>query len=176
MGLPLCGGEEKAMAKKEDKTNVMRLLDKAKVAYTAREYDHADGAIDGEAVAKKLGQDPARVFKTLVTRGASRNYYVFVVPVRAELDLKKAAKSVGEKSVEMIHVAEINKVTGYIRGGCSPLGMKKAYPTRIDASASGFDTIMVSAGRIGAQIELAPADLVRLSGAETADLVRAQAR
>ena len=116
------------------------------------------------------------MFKTLVTRGASRNYYVFVVPVCAELDLKKAAKSVGEKSVEMIHVADINKVTGYIRGGCSPLGMKKAYPTRIDASALGFDTIMVSAGRIGAQIELAPADLARLSGAETADLVRAQAR
>ena len=176
MGLPLRGGEEKAMAKKEDKTNVMRLLDKAKAAYTAHEYDHSDGAIDGEAVAKKLGQDPARVFKTLVTRGASCNYYVFVVPVCAELDLKKAAKSVGEKSVEMIHVADINKVTGYIRGGCSPLGMKKAYPTRIDASALGFDTIMVSAGRIGAQIELAPADLARLSGAEAADLVRAQAR
>lgn len=148
----------------------MRLLDRAHVAYTAHSYDHGDGAIDGMSVAAKLGQDPARVCKTLVTQGADRNYYVFVLPVCAELDLKKAAKSVGAKSVAMIPVAEINRVTGYIRGGCSPLGMKKAYRTVIDASVQTLATVCVSAGRIGAQIELAPEALARCAGASFADL------
>ena len=140
----------------EFKTNVMRMLDKEKVPYTPHTYDHGDGAIDGASVAAKMGQDPARVFKTLVTQGAGKSYFVFVVPVLAELDLKKAAKSVGEKSVAMLHVADINKVTGYVRGGCSPLGMKKAYRTVFDRSALAGASIIVSGGRIGYQIELAP--------------------
>lgn len=158
------------MAKKEEKTNVMRLLDREKVAYQAHAYDHSDGVIDGAGVARKLGQDPARVFKTLVTRGASGSYVVFCLPVERELDMKKAARAAGEKSVSMIAVAEINKVTGYIRGGCSPLGMKKQYATFFDASVQGLETVMVSAGRVGFQIEAAPADLLRLTGASTADL------
>ena len=151
----------------EFKTNVMRMLDKEKVPYTPHTYDHGDGAIDGASVAAKMGQDPARVFKTLVTQGAGKSYFVFVVPVLAELDLKKAAKSVGEKSVAMLHVADINKVTGYVRGGCSPLGMKKAYRTVFDRSALAG----VSGGRIGYQIELAPEELIRLARADTADII-----
>lgn len=112
---------------KEAKTNAMRILERAKVAYTAHEYPHEEGvAVDGIHVAQSLGEDPACVYKTLVTQGASRNYFVFVIPVAAELDLKAAARSVGEKSVAMIHVADINKVTGYVRGGCSPVGMKSS--------------------------------------------------
>ena len=153
----------------EFKTNVMRMLDKEKVPYTPHTYDHGDGAIDGASVAAKMGQDPARVFKTLVTQGAGKSYFVFVVPVLAELDLKKAAKSVGEKSVAMLHVADINKVTGYVRGGCSPLGMKKAYRTVFDRSALAGASIIVSGGRIGYQIELAPEELIRLARADTAD-------
>ena len=115
---------------KEAKTNAMRILERAKVAYTAHEYPHEEGvAVDGVTVAASMGEDPACVYKTLVTQGASRNYFVFVIPVAAELDLKAAARSVGEKSVAMIHVADINKVTGYVRGGCSPVGMKKQYTT-----------------------------------------------
>ena len=115
---------------KEAKTNAMRILERAKVAYTAHEYPHEEGvAVDGIHVAQSMGEDPACVYKTLVTQGASRNYFVFVIPVAAELDLKAAARSVGEKSVAMIHVADINKVTGYVRGGCSPVGMKKQYVT-----------------------------------------------
>ena len=115
-------------------------------------------------MARKLGQDPARVFKTLVTRTASGGFAVFCLPVERELDLKRAAKAVGEKSVAMIHVAEINKITGYIRGGCSPLGMKKRFPTVFDESAKEQPTIMVSAGKIGFQVELAPDALCRLAG------------
>ena len=158
------------MAKKEEKTNVMRLLEKAQVPYTAHTYDHADGVIDGVGVARKLQQDPERVFKTLVTKGASGQYTVFCVPVQEELDLKKAARVAGEKSVEMIHVADINKVTGYIRGGCSPLGMKKRYLTVMDESILKYNTVMVSAGKIGFQIELAPVDLLRLSAAKTGQI------
>lgn len=154
----------------EFKTNVMRILDKAKITYTAHTYDHSDGAIDGAAVAEKLGQNPEQVFKTLVTKGAGRDYYVFVVPVLKELDLKKAARSVGEKHVEMIHVKDINKVTGYIRGGCSPIGMKKQFMTVFDESAESIETIIVSAGKIGYQIELAPKDLIELVGAKTAEI------
>ena len=154
----------------EFKTNVMRILDKAKITYKAHTYDHSDGAIDGAAVAEKMGQNPEQVFKTLVTKGAGRDYYVFVVPVLKELDLKRAAKSVGDKHVEMIHVKDINKVTGYIRGGCSPIGMKKQFVTVFDKSAENIETIIVSAGKIGYQIELAPKDLIELVGAKTAEI------
>ena len=157
---------------KEAKTNAMRMLERAKVAYTSHEYPHEEGqAVDGANVARLTGQDPARVFKTLVTQGADRNYYVFVVPVLAELDLKKAAKAAGVKSVAMIHVADINKVTGYIRGGCSPVGMKKQFPTVFHATAADLPAIMVSAGRIGHQVQCDPQALLALLGAKTADII-----
>ena len=156
---------------KEAKTNAMRLLEKGKGAYTAHAYPHEEGvAVDGVTVAQSMGEDPACVFKTLVTQGASRNYFVFVIPVAAELDLKAAARSVGEKSVAMIHVADINKVTGYIRGGCSPVGMKKQYVTVFDASALQQEKLYVSAGRIGLQVCCAPAALIRAARASTAAL------
>ena len=155
----------------EFKTNVMRMLDKEKVPYTPHTYDHGDGAIDGASVAAKMGQDPARVFKTLVTQGAGKSYFVFVVPVLAELDLKKAAKSVGEKSVAMLHVADINKVTGYVRGGCSPEGMKKQYTTVFDESVLAQEKVYVSGGRIGTQVCCAPADLIRAARATTAKII-----
>ena len=151
------------MAKKEEKTNVMRLLTAAKIPFAAHYYDHEDGQIDGAAVARKLGQPPERVFKTLVTRGtgkSAKNYYVFVIPVEQELDLKAAAKAAGEKAIEMIHVSELLALTGYIRGGCSPVGMKKPFPTFFDQSAAAQPTIMVSAGRIGTQVEVEPGLLV----------------
>ena len=158
---------------KEAKTNAMRFLEKEKVAYTAHEYPHEEGvAVDGVTVARSMGEDPACVFKTLVTQGASRNYFVFVIPVAAELDLKAAARSVGEKSVAMIHVADINKVTGYIRGGCSPVGMKKQYVTVFDESALAREKIYVSAGRIGLQGCCAPAGLIRAGRARTAPPTR----
>lgn len=156
----------------EFKTNVMRMLDKEKVPYTPHTYDHGDGAIDGASVAAKMGQDPARVFKTLVTQGAGKSYFVFVVPVLAELDLKKAAKAAGVKSVAMIHVADINKVTGYIRGGCSPVGMKKQFVTVYDESCLNQQTILVSGGRIGTQIECAPADLIKVTRGKTAAITQ----
>lgn len=156
----------------QDKTNVMRLLDRAKIAYTPHYYDHQDGAIDGVAVAHKLGQPLEQVFKTLVTRGSGRNFYVFVIPVAEELDLKAAAKACGEKSVEMIHVKELLALTGYIRGGCSPMGMKKLFPTFLDESAREQQTIMVSAGKIGTQVELSPADLTTYIGAKFALLTK----
>ena len=157
------------MAKKEDKTNVMRILDQKKISYRHYVYENKDGKIDGVAVAKKLGQPIERVFKTLVTKGG-KEYYVFVVPVAQELDLKVAARSVGAKSIEMIHVKEINALTGYIRGGCSPIGMKKQFQTVLDESAMSQETIIVSGGRIGTQVELAPSDLVRLIGAKAAPI------
>ncbi|MCI6640403.1 MAG: Cys-tRNA(Pro) deacylase [Pygmaiobacter massiliensis] len=160
------------MAKKEQKTNVMRLLEKEKVAYIAHEYPHEDGVIDGVGVAAKLGQPVECVFKTLVTRSARGGFFVFCIPVAKELDLKKAARAVGEKSISMIHVAEINQVTGYIRGGCSPLGMKKKYPTVLDQSAQEREHIMVSAGKIGFQVELCPKQLARLAGATFAPLTQ----
>ena len=160
------------MAKqKEEKTNVMRVLEQKEISYTPHTYEHEEGvAVDGVSVARSLGQDPEAVFKTLVARGASKNIYVFVIPVAENLDLKKAAKAVGEKSIEMVHVKEINTLTGYIRGGCSPVGMKKQYPTVFDETAEILDSIMVSAGKIGFQVELAPAVLMGLVGATTADL------
>ena len=150
----------------------MRILDAEGIRYRSFAYENKDGKIDGLAVAQKLGQDVKKVYKTLVTRGSSGGYFVFVVPVAEELNLKAAAKSVGEKSVAMIHVAEINRVTGYIRGGCSPVGMKKPYRTVIDRSCEGLDTMLVSGGRIGAQVELAPSDLIRLTGAGTAPIIQ----
>ena len=154
----------------EQKTNVMRVLEQKKIAYTPHEDPHGAEAVDGLTVARMTGQDPARVFKTLVTRGASKRIFVFVIPVAAELELKKAAKAAGEKSIAMIHVSEITALTGYVRGGCSPVGMKKLYPTFLDRSAGEQTTILVSAGRIGAQVELAPADLLRLTKGRTAEL------
>ena len=154
----------------EAKTNAMRMLDRAGIPYRTWSYDHGDGKIDGLSVAAKLGQDPDRVFKTLVTRGASGGYFVFVIPVALELDLKKAARAVGEKSVAMIPVAEINKVTGYIRGGCSPVGMKKRYPTVFDRRVESLPTVIVSGGRIGSQLEASPAALMHLLAATAAEI------
>ena len=146
------------------KTNAQRMLEKEKISYLAHTYETEDGHIDGVSVAHKMGIDPAVVFKTLVTRGASRGIYIFVVPVALELNLKAAARAVGEKSVEMIAVKEITPLTGYIRGGCSPIGMKKHYPTVVDESARLLERMIVSAGRIGDQIELAPGDLQKATG------------
>ena len=157
----------------EFKTNVMRILDREGVEYTAHEYPHGKEAVDGVSVAKLLGQNPEYVFKTLVTKG-SKDYYVFVVPVADELDLKKCAKSVGEKSVEMIHVKDITKVTGYVRGGCSPIGMKKQYKTTFHITAQDIPQIIVSAGKIGYQIDLKPVDLIRLTNGQCADIVKGQ--
>ena len=154
----------------EAKTNVMRLLEQNKVPYTAHSYPHGKEAVDGVTVAQLTGMDPAAVFKTLVAVGASKRNYVFVIPVAKELDLKKAAKAVKEKSIAMILVSEITALTGYVRGGCSPLGMKKRFPTVLDSSAEALPTVTVSAGKIGSQIELAPADLLRLTGGSTAEL------
>ena len=157
---------------KEAKTNAMRMLERAKVSYTAHEYPHEEGqAVDGANVARLTGQDPARVFKTLVTQGADRNYYVFVVPVLAELDLKKAAKAVGEKSVAMLPQKELLGLTGYVHGGCSPVGMKKQFPTVFHETAAQYDTVCVSAGRIGAQVECRPGDIIALLRAKTADII-----
>lgn len=154
----------------EEKTNVMRMLEQAGVTYTPHGYAHGKEHVDGVTVASILGLDPQRVFKTLVTRGASGGYCVFVIPADATLDLKKAARAAGEKSVEMLHVNDLNKVTGYIRGGCSPMGMKKAFPTFVEETAQLWDTILVSAGRIGAQVELCADDLLAMCGGQYADL------
>ncbi|RFU62392.1 Cys-tRNA(Pro) deacylase [Peribacillus glennii] len=137
------------------KTNAMRILDARKIEYSMMSYDNKDGKIDGASVAAKIGRAPETVFKTLVAHGTqAASVYVFVIPVEAELDLKKAAKAAGEKKVEMLPVKDLQKWTGYIRGGCSPIGMKKLYPTFIDHSARTADTIIVSGGKIGIQIEL----------------------
>ena len=142
----------------EVKTNVMRILDKAKIQYTPHFYDNQDGRIDGIAVAEKIDKPVECVFKTLVTK-FERDFFVFVIPVAKELNLKKCAKAVSKKTVEMIRVDEINKATGYIRGGCSPIGMKKQYVTVVDESALNCETIIFSAGKIGAQVEMSPKDL-----------------
>ena len=158
------------MAKnKEEKTNVMRTLEQKKIPYTAFSYD-PDGPIDGVSVAAEVGLDAAGVFKTLVTKGASGAYYVFDIPVAENLDLKKAARAVGEKSIAMLPQKELLPLTGYVHGGCSPVGMKKQFPTVFHETAELFDTICVSAGKIGAQVEVAPADLIALLGAQTADV------
>ena len=159
------------MAKnKEEKTNVMRTLEQKKIPYTPHTYD-PNGPIDGVSVAQALGQDPACVFKTLVTRGASGGYYVFDIPVAENLDLKKAARAVGEKSVAMLPQKELLPLTGYVHGGCSPVGMKKQFPTVFHETALLYGTICVSAGKIGHQVEVKPADLMGLVRAETADII-----
>ncbi|MBR2934970.1 MAG: Cys-tRNA(Pro) deacylase [Oscillospiraceae bacterium] len=160
------------MAKqKEEKTNVMRILEQKGIAYAAHTYEHEEGvAVDGVTVAQSLGQDPECVFKTLVARGATKNIYVFVIPVADSLDLKKAARAVREKAIEMVAVKEINALTGYVRGGCSPVGMKKEYTTTFHETAQIVDTIMVSAGKIGYQVELAPSELMALVGGQLADI------
>ena len=155
---------------KEVKTNAMRILDRNKIKYTLNTYE-CDNFIDGVSIADALGQDYGMSFKTLVTVGKSGQYYVFALPIAEELDMKKAAKVVGEKSIEMLHVKDINKVTGYIRGGCTPIGMKKQYPTVIHESAKSYDTIIVSGGRIGAQIFLAPDDLISVTGGKYEDVI-----
>jgi Cys-tRNA(Pro)/Cys-tRNA(Cys) deacylase len=156
---------------KEEKTNVMRVLEQKKIPYTPHAYPHdGDAAPDGVTVAKSLGQDPQRVFKTLVTKGASGGYYVFDIPGPETLDLKKAAKAVGEKSIAMLPSKELLPLTGYVHGGCSPVGMKKQFPTVFHRSCLEQETICVSAGKIGAQVEVKPADLIALVGADTADV------
>jgi len=156
---------------REEKTNVMRTLEQRRIPYTAHTYPAGDAAPDGVTVAALLGQDPAAVFKTLVCRGASGGAYVFDIPAAATLDLKKAARAVGEKSVAMLAQRELLPLTGYVHGGCSPVGMKKPFPTVFHASVTALDTVMVSAGRVGYQIECRPADLLALVGAETADII-----
>ena len=153
------------------KTNAMRILESEGILFTAHHYESKDGKIDGISVAEKMGQSVETVYKTLVTMSPQKEYYVFVIPVAEELDLKAAARAVGAKSVEMIKVADINKVTGYIRGGCSPVGMKKQYMTVIDDSCLALDRFYVSAGKIGYQLEIAPRDLIRAVGAETAEII-----
>ena len=152
----------------EVKTNAMRMLDKAGIDYTLHTYP-SDGGIDGLSIAAKMGQPVELVYKTLVTKGKN-THFVFVIPVAEELNLKAAAKTVGEKSVEMIAVKDINKVTGYIRGGCSPVGMKKLFKTVIDSSAETLDTFYVSGGRIGLQMQLNPKTLCAYIGAEFAPI------
>lgn len=153
------------------KTNVMRILDNSNISYNIYTYEVKDSAVDGISVANKLGVAVEKVFKTLVTKGHSGDFYVFVVPVAKELNLKAAAKCVGEKSVEMIKVSDMLKITGYIRGGCSPIGMKKNYNTVIDDSSLNLDEIIVSGGKIGFQVEIAPKDLIQLINAETSSIV-----
>jgi len=153
------------------KTNVMRILDNSNINYNIYTYEVKDSAVDGISVANKLGVAVENVFKTLVTKGHSGDFYVFVVPVAKELNLKAAAKCVGEKSVEMIKVSDMLKITGYIRGGCSPIGMKKNYNTVIDDSSLNLDEIIVSGGKIGFQVEIAPKDLIQLINAETGPIV-----
>lgn len=154
---------------KEVKTNAMRLLDRARVAYSVNLYE-CDEFVDGVHIADMLAQPRERSFKTLVAAGKSGGHYVFVIPVADEVDLKKAAAAVGEKSVSLVPVKEINALTGYIRGGVSPLGMKKAFPTVVDATAGEFSEIIISGGRLGAQIFLAPSDLLRVTGGKLADI------
>ena len=156
---------------KEVKTNAMRILDKNKIAYTLNTYECKE-FIDGVTIAKELGQSCDVSFKTLVAVGKTGNYYVFALPVDRELDLKKAAKAVGEKNVELLHVKDINKVTGYIRGGCTPIGMKKQYPTVIHESAGELPEMIISGGRLGAQIFLAPQDLLKVTGGKFADIIQ----
>ncbi len=159
--------------KKEEKTNVMRVLESKKVGYFAHSYE-ADPTLTGEDIAQILGEDPGKVFKTLVTQGRSGAYYVFVVPVTEELDLKKAAKASGEKAVSMIKQKELLPLTGYVHGGCSPVGMKKPFPVFLHETAETYDRIFVSAGKVGFQIELSPQDLIAVTGGRLADIASAE--
>ncbi len=155
------------------KTNVMRLLDQAQIAYEVTTYDVKDGKIDGQAVAEKIGKNSKQVFKTLVAVGKTKTNYVFVIPVDLELDLKKAATGAGEKSIEMLPVKDLQKTTGYIRGGCSPIGMKKAFPTFIHESAKSLESITVSGGKVGVQITVNPEELCDYIEGSFMDLTKA---
>lgn len=159
------------MEKKDDKTNVMRVLDKAKINYSFRKYEQ-NASLTGGEIARLLGEEPEKVFKTLVTVSKSKEHYVFMLPVEKELDLKKAARAAGEKNIEMIAQKELLSLTGYVHGGCSPIGMKKQFKTFIDESARQFDTIMFSAGKVGYQVEIATADAERLIPLYFADLAK----
>ena len=156
--------------KQEEKTNVCRVLEGKKIPYASHTYT-PDATMTGEEIAALLGEDPERVFKTLVTQGKSGAYYVFVVPVKAELDLKKAAKAAGEKAISMIKQKDLLPLTGYVHGGCSPIGMKKRFPTFIHETATGYEKVFVSAGKVGFQIELAPQDLIAVAGCKVAEIV-----
>lgn len=158
------------MSKKELKTNAMRILDKNKVSYSYKTYE-CDEFTDGIHVADMLGLDHSLVYKTIVTTGKTGGHYVFVIPIEEEIDFKKAAKVVGEKSLEMLPLKDLTKVTGYIRGGCTAIGMKKAFPTVIQEDAELQDKIHVSGGKLGMQIELAPEDLRKVSNAVFADVI-----
>lgn len=153
------------------KTNAMRMLDRAGIQYGKLSYDYGDGSIHGAAVAEKINRPPETVFKTLVAHSGN-SLFVFIIPVAEELDLKKAAKAAGEKKLDMLPVKELQKWTGYIRGGCSPIGMKKLYPTFIDSSAGSLETMIVSAGKIGTQIEVAPPQLAGLTAARFVELLQ----
>ena len=158
------------MAKhKEVKTNAMRILDSMGIPYTSYTYE-CEEFVDGIQIADMLSLPHEKVYKTLVAQGSSQNYFVFVIPIEAELDLKKAAKAVGEKAVAMLHVRDINAVTGYVRGGCTAIGMKKQYVTRVAACAAALPAMIVSGGRLGSQIELQPENLLNAARAEYADI------
>ena len=159
------------MCKKELKTNAMRMLDRMKIPYEYETYECEDFT-DGIETADKLGYDHALVYKTLVTTGKSGEHYVFVIPIEAEIDFKKAAKAVGEKSLEMLHLKNLTKVTGYVRGGCTAIGMKKQFPTVIQKDAEELTQMHVSGGKLGMQLKLAPADLKKAAKAQFADVIR----
>lgn len=161
------------MSKKELKTNAMRMLDRMKIPYEYETYECEDFT-DGIETADKLGYDHALVYKTLVTTGKSGEHYVFVIPIEAEIDFKKAAKAVGEKSLEMLHLKNLTKVTGYVRGGCTAIGMKKQFPTVIQKDAEELTQMHVSGGKLGMQLKLAPADLKKAAKAQFADVIRDQ--
>ena len=158
------------MGKKEVKTNAMRILERQKISYSYEEYE-CDEFMDGISVADKLGYDHALVYKTLVTVGKSGGYYVFVIPIEAEIDFKKASKSVGEKSLSMLPLKDLTKVTGYVRGGCTAVGMKKAFPTVIQKEAESLEYMHVSAGKLGMQLKLSPIDLQKASNAKFDDVI-----
>ena len=157
--------------KKSDRTNVMRVLDQKKIVYEAHTYEQ-DPTLSGEQIAQILGEEADRVFKTLVTVGRSGEHYVFVIPVKAELDLKKASKACGEKAVAMIKQKELLPLTGYVHGGCSPIGMKKPFRTFIHETAPNYDRVFVSAGKVGFQIEISPSDLIAVTGCDVADIAQ----
>lgn len=159
------------MSKKEVKTNAMRILERLKISYEYTTYE-CDEFTDGVQVADKLGYPHELVYKTLVTIGKSGGYYVFVIPIEAEIDFKKAARTVKEKSLEMLHLKDLTKVTGYIRGGCTAIGMKKQFPTVIQESAKKLEQIHISGGRLGMQLKLSPFDLQKAANAEFADVIR----
>lgn len=159
--------------KNNDKTNVMRVLDGKKIPYESHSYE-PDPTMSGAQIAEILGENPDHVFKTLITQGKSGGYYVFVVPVQSELDLKKAAKAAGEKAVNMIKQKELLPLTGYVHGGCSPIGMKKQFPTFLHETAKQYEKIFVSAGKVGCQIELSPQDLISVIRCEFADVAEAK--